>query len=198
MIKNLVFDLGGILVDLSFPTSIAFFQPFSPKGLDVLLAEIDDKHFFTRCQTGEFSTDELLTYIQSHCEKTISKQEIAYGWNICLRQIPLQRLELIKKLRSKYNVYMLSNICALHWEYIEEKFFEGQNVPVSECFDEIFLSYRMGMVKPNDDIYQALIQKTGIVPQQTLYIDDLKPNIEAGQRAGFQTLLPQVSRMGED
>ncbi|MBQ0080637.1 MAG: HAD family phosphatase [Alistipes sp.] len=198
MIKNLVFDLGGILVDLSFSTSVDFFKPFSPKGLDVLLAEIDENHFFTRCQAGEFTTDELLSYIQQHCEKPITKQEIAYGWNLCLRQIPIERLRLIKELRSKYKVYMLSNICELHWDFIEKSFFDGQGIPASECFDELFLSYEMGMVKPNDEIYQALINRTGIIPSQTLYIDDLLPNIEAGRRAGFQTLLPEVSHMGDD
>ena len=198
MIKNLVFDLGGILVDLSFPSSVEYFRPYNAAGLDLLLSEMDENHFFTRCQAGEFSTSELISFIQSRCEKQISAEEVSYGWNLCLRGIPMERIELIRRLRRKYRVFMLSNICELHWDYINRSFFEGQNMPTGELFDELFLSYRMGMVKPDAVIYDELIRRTGIIPGETLYLDDLLPNIEAGKRAGLNTFQPPVSKMGSD
>ena len=192
-IKNLVFDLGGVIVDLEVAPALKEFAGLGLLPEGVSLEQISRQGFprewplarlIHRMDCGEIDTPTFFAILRREHGIEASDERLAQAFNrvILLRKI---RLEWLCALRKRYRVFLLSNLSDLHWQETRRQAL-ALGIPIEECFDEVFLSYRLRMAKPDPRIFQHLIQTTGIVPGETLYIDDLPDNIEAGARAGLR------------
>ncbi|MBQ7570755.1 MAG: HAD family phosphatase [Bacteroidaceae bacterium] len=191
--KNIVFDLGGVVVDLDIPSSIQAFAKLGIVPQGVTLEELsrggipkdwEMREMMHAMDVGEMSADEFVALMLKAARPGTTRQNIVDAFNSIIR-LPRHRLEWLKQLRRNHRVYLLSNIGELHWTETCRLAHEA-GTDVEECFDEVFLSYRLRMAKPDPRIFQHLIEATGIVPEETLYIDDLPDNIRAGQAAGLR------------
>ena len=195
--KNVVFDLGGVLVDLKtaeagrlfaelgLPMPVAFSTAKPLNGMPT--AEPGPAGDFIRLvhamDTGELTGEKFIDIILSQCRPGVTRQQVSDAYNSAI-VFPRQRLELLQRLRRDYKVYLLSNIGDMHWATTVESA-RRQGFDIEECFDQMFLSYQLRMAKPDPAIFQHLIKTTGINPAETLYIDDFHENIAAGQQAGL-------------
>ena len=173
--KNIFFDLGGVLFNLN---TRAAFRAFKALGMGIPDEIIADNQPLNGMPEGQ----EIVRLIHSmeivkrECRPGTTEAEILHAYNGMI-EVPVTRLELLKRLRSKYKVYLLSNIGDLHWE-AARNMAAAVGYPMEECFDHCFCSFEMGVAKPD-------IAESGVVPEETLYIDDFDANIEAGRRAGL-------------
>lgn len=191
MIRNFLFDLGGVLIDLDVQRSItAICNLLETQGngqtpvsaLDLLGG--GETEFMQKYQTGDISTEEFVNTILSLCKPGTTKQQVVDAWFAMLLSFPKHRIDKIRALRDAgYHVYLLSNINELHVEWTVAHFKEWG---ATDLFDAIFFSNEIHLAKPDIRCYEKVLNDTGINPQETLYIDDLAKNIEAGQKAGFQ------------
>ena len=124
--------------------------------------------------------------------KPVSDEAIDAAWNSFLDGIPAYKLAFLLDLRKRYRLYLLSNTNAIHWEYACTHEFNKEGHRVEDYFDRIFLSYRMKMIKPDAGIFQAVLQETGILPAETLFIDDAEANCRTAQSLGIRTYTPQA------
>lgn len=197
MIRNIIFDLGGVLLNLNMPLC---FKNFADLGADKQYfmgggTQKGEKKGATICegitasgdmdlyQVGKISTEDFLLKIQSICRQGTTRDDVLDAWNSCLLDIPAYKLDLLKSLRAKgYRVFMLSNTNDAHWTRIERVNFPEA---VDVYFDDIFLSHELGMAKPNADIYETVLKRIGAPADECLFIDDAQVNCDAAAQLGI-------------
>ena len=186
-IKNIVFDLGGVLVDLDFKAAINGLQKAGFANVKEQLQSFDREGIFQKFELGEMTAEEFRTAIRENSTVTLTDEEIDALWNAMLMEIPREKLELILDLRGKYMVYLLSNTNSIHWDYVCKNAFNYRGFRVNDYFEETFLSYEMHLAKPNKAIFEKVLHDANLLPEETLFIDDSEANCKAAEEVGIHT-----------
>lgn len=189
-IKNIVFDLGGVLIDLDREACIEEFRKLGYPQADELLNSYRQKGIFKELEQGTVSPQQLYDHINSEVGYPVEPEEIDRALYAFLVALPEYKLDMLRELRKNHNIFMLSNTNAIMFPYVLEKFFTRQGLTVDAYFDRVFLSYEMGMLKPDAVIFETLLEQAGIKASETLFIDDAEANIESALALGFRTYLP--------
>ena len=184
-IKNIVFDLGGVLVDLDFKAAINGLQQAGFANVKEQLMAFDQGGIFQKFELGEMTADEFRTAIRENSTVTLTDEEIDALWNAMLLEIPREKLELILDLRGKYMVYLLSNTNSIHWDYVCKNAFNYRGFRVNDYFEETFLSYEMHLAKPDKAIFEKVLHDANLLPEETLFIDDSEANCKAAEEVGI-------------
>ena len=184
-IKNIVFDLGGVLVDLDFKAAINGLQKAGFANVKEQLQTLHQGGIFQKFELGEMSADEFRTAIRENSTVELTDEEVDNLWNAMLLEIPREKLELILDLRGKYMVYLLSNTNSIHWDYVCKNAFNYRGFRVNDYFEETFLSYEMHLAKPDKAIFEKVLQDANLLPEQTLFIDDSEANCKAAEEVGI-------------
>ena len=186
-IKNIVFDLGGVLVDLDFKSTINGLQKAGFTNVKEQLQAFDQDGIFKKFELGEISADEFRASIRKNSSVSLTDEEVDSLWNLMLLEIPREKLELILDLRSKYMVYLLSNTNSIHWDYVCKNAFNYRGFRMDDYFEETFLSYEMHLAKPDKAIFEKMLQDANLLPEETLFIDDSEANCKAASELGIHT-----------
>ena len=184
-IKNIVFDLGGVLVDLDFKAAINGLQKAGFANVKEQLQTLHQGGIFQKFELGEMSADEFRTAIRENSTVELTDEEVDNLWTAMLLEIPREKLELILDLRGKYMVYLLSNTNSIHWDYVCKNAFNYRGFRVKDYFEETFLSYEMHLAKPNKAIFEKVLQDANLLPEETLFIDDSEANCKAAEEVGI-------------
>lgn len=200
--KNLIFDLGGVIIDIH---ADAAFRAFSALGLpQTMLKEnicIGNKTM-QDYEMGKINSYEMFTYIASLLSPIsqiftadILRTKTEAAWCAMLGDIKKEKLQRIEQLRKNgHKIYLLSNTNEIHWHAIVKKFIGVDGKRPEEYFDKLFLSYRMGMIKPNAEIFRAVLDDIKADASDCLFIDDSEANCNAAEEAGICTI--HVERNG--
>jgi putative hydrolase of the HAD superfamily len=188
-IKNIVFDLGGVVIGINEPAAVKRFKEAGISNIEELIDPYRQKGLFSRFENGSLSREDFYVEICKMTGKNIDGKDIDRGFHDWLIPVEQEKLNCIQELRKKYKVLLLSNTndISMSWSRSEE-FLPGGK-PLEYYFDELYLSYKLGCVKPEPVIFQMVINLAGINPAETLYIDDGEANIAAGKALGFKTFL---------
>ena len=184
-IRNIVFDLGGVLVDLDFKAAINGLQEAGFANVKEQLLAFDRGGIFQKFEVGEITADEFRTAIRENSNVTLTDEEVDALWNLMLLEIPREKLELILHLRGKYMVYLLSNTNSIHWDYVCKNAFNYRGFRVEDYFEETFLSYEMHLAKPDKAIFEKVLSDANLLAEETLFIDDSEANCKAAQEVGI-------------
>lgn len=195
--KNVLFDLGGVLIDLDVQRAIRTFSallasPVDHVGHPQTISELvtaeglmggHTSQLIDRYQVGEISTDAFIHAIQQQCHPGTTYQQVVDAWYVMLDGMRDEKSALLQSLAERgKNIYVLSNINELHVEWTLK------NCPALKIAKRLFFSNEIGMSKPDPRCYELVLRETGINPAETVYVDDLPANIEAGRAFGFQCL----------
>jgi len=186
-ISTLIFDFGGVLIDLDMNQSILNFKKLGVENVENYLSNFGQSGFFMQLEKGKISAEEFRSEIRKMTTNTITDKEIDDAWNAFLVRIPSEKLDIVYQLRKKFRVIMLSNTNAIHFPYAEQTFFSYKNRGIDEYFDKCYRSYDMKMAKPDAEIFEAILNQEQVAPNQCLLLDDGPKNIEQAQKLGFQT-----------
>ena len=186
-IKNIVFDLGGVLVDLDFKGAINGLQQAGFANVKEQLMAFDRDGIFQKFELGEMTAEEFRTAIRENSTVELTDEEVDNLWNAMLLEIPREKLELILDLRGKYMVYLLSNTNSIHWDYVCKNAFNYRGFRVNDYFEETFLSYEMHLAKPDKAIFEKVLSDANLLPEETLFIDDSEANCKAASELGIHT-----------
>ncbi|MDR1129684.1 MAG: HAD family phosphatase [Prevotellaceae bacterium] len=188
-IKNIVFDFGGVVIEINGPAAIKRFKEVGISNIEELIDPYRQKGLFSQIESGSLSREDFYVEICKMTGKNIDGKDIDMGFHDWLIPVEQKKLDYILELRKKYKVLLLSNTneISMSWARSEE-FLPGRK-PLEYYFDELYLSYKLGCVKPEPEIFQMVISLAGINPEETLYIDDGEANIAAGKALGFKTFL---------
>lgn len=194
-IKNLIIDFGGVLIDLDRQRCIENFKRLGLPDVEIVLDIYHQQDFFQKYEKGLITSAEFRDVIREKIGKPVTDAQIDDAWNSFLVSIPAAKLDLLLNLRKDYVVYLLSNTNEIHWQWSCQHAFPYKTFRVENYFEHIYLSYEMNMAKPDAEIFQKLLDDTGIIPAETLFIDDSAANCRAAEALGITTYTPQA---GED
>ena len=184
-IRNIIFDYGNVIANISQETIQKTFSDLGISSETLLLHHQEIKHLMHDFIDGIRPLDDVLYDIQEYCEKGTSLKKIKDTITVLQGEIPEIRLKNIVLLKKQYKIYLLSNINEIIWSNCEKRFAD-LGYQVDDLFDEIFLSCRMRIAKPDERIYKQMIAKTGMIPEESIFLDDRVDNCEAAQKLGIQ------------
>ena len=184
-IKNIVFDLGGVLVDLDFKSAINGLQKAGFANVKEQLQAFDREGIFQKFELGEMTAEEFRSAIRENSTVTLTDEEVDALWNLMLLEIPREKLELILDLRGKYMVYLLSNTNSIHWDYVCKNAFNYRGFRVSDYFEKTFLSFEVHLAKPDKAIFERMLEDANLLAEETLFIDDSEANCKAAAEVGI-------------
>ncbi len=186
-IRNLLFDLGNVIVDIDIDGAMSRLRGLFRS--DAKQALIDKA--LTDYECGRISTDIFINTILSQSERRYQAIDVIEAWNSMLVGIPSYRLDMLEMLRSNYNVYLLSNTNALHLEWIHRYVRKIHHVDSFEkqYFDHAFYSHLVGDRKPNASLFKFITEDAFMTPALTLYMDDVQENLDVAGKLGFETYL---------
>ena len=191
IIKNIILDYGNVIFMIDFERSRQAFISLGIKNVDEFFAHSGQDPLFDALDKGKISAAEFRNGIRERSGKAeLSDAQIDEAWNALLIGVPEGKHDTISYLNSKYRSFLLSNNNEIHYrrcmEHIQETYQVADN---SGFFEKTFYSHLMGMRKPDAEIFEQLIQDTGINPAETLFIDDSPQHLATAQSLGFLTAL---------
>ncbi len=178
MIKNIIFDLGKVLIDYDFDI---FFSAcgLQPECHDLIQAE----PLILLFDRGKINRQSFYLELKKIFSFQLSQQEFEKAWcSIFWQNTPM--ITLAKQLKLNYHIFILSNTDEIHFPYI------WKNFPALHIFkDNIVLSYQVGYVKPDYSIYRKALEQFDISPVETVFIDDKAENVEAAEKVSISSIL---------
>lgn len=192
-IKNidfLLFDLGNVIINIDYQFTINQLNSLLPSDKTHLTESFFPSKFHKQYERGLISTSEFRNEVRNHFEEDWSDDQIDNLWNSLLKDIPLERIELIKRLKADYGLAVLSNTNELHIQRLDEILQQEFNVTsLHSLFDQVYFSHELQMAKPDVEIYEEVAKRLNTDSQKILFFDDLKENLIGAEQVGYQTHL---------
>lgn len=187
--QAIVFDFGNVIIDINPELSYEAFSRISYKSVEKVKTLFAENQVFKKFETGLYSDDEFLDSIRQILGFPLNDNEIIDAWNALLLEVPKERIELLYNLKNRYPIYLLSNTNSIHIakcnQYFKSKFGIQK---VADIFDRAFLSYEMGLFKPDPEIYRTVLDEIDLPAHKVLFIDDNLDNINSAKELGLQTI----------
>ena len=190
MIKNLLFDLGGVIMDLDRDRCVRAFERLGMKDADDFLGVYGQKGAFLALESGKIDADVFHRQVRPMIDRPeVSDEEIDNAFNEFLVGIPVARLEALRALRKDYKIYLLSNTNPIMINSRIAEEFRKEGFEMADYFDGIFTSYEAGCCKPGKEIFDYTEREGHIKPDETLFFDDSQANVDAARSYGFNAVL---------
>lgn len=187
-IKNIVFDFGNVLFDLDLPAIGREIQRLVGDEYETVRERLQKSGVFELYETGGLSTEEFIDALRFAGPGPLSAEEVIRAWNSIFIGMPRERFEMLLRLRQQYNVFLLSNINELHAAWIDDYMLREHGLSdfQSRYFDGVYYSHLIRLRKPGREIYEYVLADAELLPQETLFIDDLEENVAAALEVGIQ------------
>jgi glucose-1-phosphatase len=187
--KNLIFDLGGVIIDLSVSKTLEGFSRISGYSPEYVTEVFKDSEGFEKYERGEYSDDEFRAFVREIYNINVKDEDIDACWNAMLLGVPDVKLQLLTRLKKKYPTFLLSNTNTIHLNYINSTILPpSDTVPsLDSYFHGSYYSHFMGKRKPEPGIFIKVIEENNLRPEETLFLDDNPDNIAGARAVGLQT-----------
>jgi putative hydrolase of the HAD superfamily len=182
--KAVIFDLGGVLLNIDYRLTIAAFNELGVKNADLFYSKKIQNPIFDKIEVGTINPKEFLDALQKEC-KNASIEQVENAWNSMLLDLPENRLDYIKKLKNNYQIFLLSNTNEIHIKAFRKKIGEKQWEAFSSLFDKMYLSHQIGFRKPGKEAFQIILEENKLKPNEVFFIDDSPQHIEAAKKLGI-------------
>ena len=194
MIKNLLFDLGGVIMNLDRNRCVKALEALGLAEADEMLGIAVQKGPFGQLESGQIGPDEFRNEIRARIGRPVSDSDIDGALNRFLLGTPVQRLHQLRQLRERYGVYMLSNTNPIMWNSFIADQFRQEGREVGDYFDGIVTSFEARCMKPSAEIFDYAARTLGIAPGETLFLDDAEVNCRAAEALGWHAALVAPGR----
>lgn len=189
-IDAVVFDMGGVLLNIRLQRCIRAFRRLGLPEVARLLNPYYPADIFGRLERGKITTEEFCEHVRRTTGKEIASETIVATYMEFLGDIPRYKLRAIRALRrAGVRTFMLSNLSDMVFRHITTHEFTKEGLAIDDYFDQLFLSFRMGVLKPSPEIFRMAIREGSLDPARTLFIDDAEKNVEAARAEGFRVHL---------
>jgi len=184
-----IFDLGNVLIDIDYSHAMDLMKSALPITLHDRVDHCYTANFHKAYEKGQISSAEFRQEFRNYFQTNWSDAEVDYLWNSLLGELPAYRLDLVRRLKSKYQVGILSNTNEIHVDAVHALLQAEHGMDnFDPLFDWVFYSHEMGLAKPNQDIYQQLLLELGTTANRVLFFDDLKANVDGAASLGIQAI----------
>ncbi len=185
-IRNIIFDLGGVLLNIDPKKTI---DAFGQLGMEQLIGDKGltyDHEVFYLMEQGKISPEEFRNGVRTLLPGVVTDDEIDRAWTAMLIDFPAIRVELIQNLKNDFDIYLFSNTNAIHVTKYQSIFRKQHGFEVSSLFKKDFHSNEIGYRKPTPESFHKIIRLSEINPEESLFIDDSLQNVEGAIACGLK------------
>ncbi len=190
-IRNIIFDFGNVLFDLDLGAANRALKQLLGERFDNMREKLQEAGIFELYETGGISTEEFIDTIRLAADPPLSADQVVELWSSIFIGMPRERFDMLLQLRQRYQVFLLSNINDLHANWIDRYMLREHGLSdfQSRYFDAVYYSHLIRLRKPDREIYEYVLADAELVPEQSLFIDDLEPNVAAARALGIQAIV---------
>lgn len=189
-INNIIFDLGGVIINLDIPKTINEFNKLSSIPFESIYTQLQQYPIFDLYDKGEISSEDFFNDLKKITKTDNDIPAIRKAWDAMLLDFPKHRLELLNSLKDKYRIFLLSNTNEAHIETFElDLYNQHGHKNLEPFFEKVYYSCRMGMRKPDTEIFDYVLNQNSLSAEETLFIDDSPQHIEGALKTGINAKL---------
>ena len=188
-IKNIIFDLGGVILNLDFKKAEQAFLDAGMHNFQELFALGNVKSFFKDYEIGVIDDSQFIRELKTATGKEWNDEVLTGAWNAMLGDFPKERIDFLNGLKNRYRLFLFSNTNALHLKSFRKTYSDNfGNSILDDHFETAYYSHEMKLRKPEKKAFEYVLEKSGLKAEETLFIDDSLANIEGAREAGLQTI----------
>jgi glucose-1-phosphatase len=187
-VKNVILDLGGVLVDINPQKTYSALKRIisSEESYSIQWDKIPE--IVVSMETGRLTKHEFIDQIKKVCKPDVIEEEIIDAWCAMILEFPHDRVEMVKLLSEKYQVYLLSNTNAFHIKYFEKEFKNRYHISLHQLFSKVYYSSEIGFRKPDIESYHYVLKDAGIIAEETIMVDDREDNCIMAESIGMRSV----------
>ena len=182
MIKAILFDLGNVIVPFDFKRAYAKLGPLCSCPVTEISARLRSTDLVSRFETGRIASEPFVGELSTLLGLKTTYSEFCDLWTSVFFEDTLVPESLIAGLHGRHRLLILSNTNPIHFSMLKARY------PVFRHFDDFVLSYQVGALKPEPEIYQEAIQRAGCRPDECFFTDDIAVNVEAARNNGMDAV----------
>jgi len=191
MIKNIVFDLGGVIMTIDQNEALRRFKELGLADAERHLDPYTQTGIFGDVEEGKITAEQFRVELGKLIGRELTFDECKHAWLGYRKEVPQRNLDLLKKLRKDgYRLILLSNTNPFMMDWGLSNEFDGNGLSLKDYFDSLYLSFRIGVMKPNPAFFKHVLENEKINPAESIFVDDGKRNVEAASALGFNTFCP--------
>ncbi len=188
IIKNIIFDFGGVILDIEPQLTLNALQELGLKDLTRFASADFQKNVMDKFERGILCPETFRNKVREVMDAKICNQDIDDAWNALLLDIPEKRIRTLEQVKQQYNIYLLSNSNEIHYElYLRDLQLRFGYTEFDALFHKAYFSFDLHLSKPNPDIFEFVMYQHKMKPEQTLFIDDSFEHIAAARSLGLKT-----------
>jgi putative hydrolase of the HAD superfamily len=188
-IKSIIFDLGGVILNLNYAKTVDEFKKIGVLHFKELYNQKKQMHLFDDFEKGKTQPVEFISSLKDSENLKIKEIDFINAWNAMLLEIPFEKLDFIYSLKKDYKIFLLSNTNEIHIKKFENDLIKKNMLKkFYKCFDKMYYSSRIGKRKPDEDCFKQVMEENGLVGDSTLFIDDSIQHIQGAEKIGIKTL----------
>lgn len=189
-IKNIIFDLGGVIINLDIPRTISEFNKLSLKPFESIYTQLQQSPIFDLFDKGQISESDFFLQLKDHLKEGVTEEQMINAWNAMLLDFPIHRLQLLNVLKSNYRFFLLSNTNETHIAQLESDLYKEHGyVNLEPFFEKVYYSCRIGMRKPDSEIFEFVLNQNNLKAAETVFVDDSPQHIAGAVKTGIQSYL---------
>jgi putative hydrolase of the HAD superfamily len=198
-IQNIIFDLGGVIIPLDQAATIESFNQLSYMPFADLYKSANDTELFKDFDKGHIDEVFFFSEIRKYLRFEGSDEDLVHAWNAMLLDVPDKRLDVLIDMKQNYKTFLLSNTCETHIKAFEHDLYIEHGVRnFNDYFDKVYYSCRLGMRKPDPEIFEFVLKENELLPEETVFIDDSVEHVKAAGKLGINSyLLPPNTEIGD-
>lgn len=189
-VKNIIFDLGGVIINLDNQRTEDAFTAMGVKDFQAYFGHGHAASFFKEYEVGSIDDRQFIDALKELTGLNVPDDTIIRSWNALLLDFPPERIQLLKELRKKYRTFLFSNTNALHLAALQQTYATafGEGAMLEEHFEKTYYSHTLGLRKPDTASFEYILRENNINGSETLFVDDALVNVEGAERAGLKGL----------
>jgi putative hydrolase of the HAD superfamily len=189
-VRNIIFDLGGVLLNIDFNRTSQAFEAFGIPDFGRFYQQSFSNPLFAALEKGDCTPEEFYDSFRKETELALSNEQITNAWNALLLDFRDESMAYLGSLKGHYRLFLLSNTNQIHLEAFRKIHFRQYgHHGFDGHFEKAWYSHELGLRKPNQECYAEVLNRHGLAPQETLFVDDTAINTEGAEKLGILTLL---------
>lgn len=190
-IELILFDLGGVLIDIDYQATENAFIQLGTVDFQEKYTQFQQNQLFDLFETGQISAQHFINKLLDATRKGTSPNEVVNAWNAMILSFSEKKVQLILELAKKQRIALLSNTNELHMVEVKREWAKMSQVPFESLFEKVFLSHEIKQRKPHPETFVWVCEQLQVTPSTVLFIDDSPQHISGAQEAGLQTFYYQ-------
>ena len=192
MIKNLIFDLGGVIITLAPEEALRRFKSLGLENAEEQMDAYTQMGIFGLLEEGKISAETFLEELSRQVGREVTYDECRHAWLGYAKEVPQRNLDALLRLRSEgYRLILLSNTNPYMMSWVRSPEFDGHGHGIDYYMDACYLSYQLGVMKPDTEFFHKVLVTEKIMASETLFLDDGPRNVAVASQMGIRTFCPE-------